>query len=156
MPHTALRSRRSLLAAALLAALAGVVLAGSLGTLAAGQQLVVYTYDSFASGPAQAIKEGFEAIYPDVEVVFLAPGSSGETLARIIAELNAGGTDADVFIGISDTQLPRAVDHGVFMQLDRALLPNLAKVPHTWTLTRRATSCPSTTATSPSFMTAGC
>lgn len=129
MPHTALRSRRSLLAAALLAALAGVVLAGSLGALAAGQQLVVYTYDSFASGPAQAIKEGFEAIYPDVEVVFLAPGSSGETLARIIAELNAGGTDADVFIGISDTQLPRAVDHGVFMQLDRALLPNLAKVP---------------------------
>src|SRR5690606_26063680 len=55
--------------------------------------------------------------------------SAGETLARIIAELHAGGSDADVFIGISDTQLPRAIDQGVFMKLDRALLPNLAKVP---------------------------
>ncbi|HEY8416465.1 MAG TPA: thiamine ABC transporter substrate-binding protein [Limnochordales bacterium] len=100
------------------------------GALAQGQQrLVVYTYDSFASGPAQAIKDGFEALHPGVEVVFVAPGSSGEALARVIAELNAGGSDADVLIGISDTQLSRAIDQGVFMKLDRSRLPNLAKVP---------------------------
>jgi len=93
------------------------------------QRLVVYTYDSFAAGPAQAIKDGFEALHPGVEVVFIAPGSAGEALARVIAELAAGGTDADVLVGISDTQLPRAIDRGVFLKLDRSLLPNLAKVP---------------------------
>lgn len=118
---------RLLLVAALVIGLVGALLAPA--NARARQRLVVYTYDSFASGPAQAIKDGFEALYPDVEVVFLAPGSAGETLARVIAELNAGGTDADVLVGISDTQLPRAIDHGVFMKLDRSLLPNLAKVP---------------------------
>ena len=129
MLHAVLRFRRWLVLAAVLLAFAGAALAGGPAAQAAEQRLVVYTYDSFAAGPAQAIKEGFEALYPDVEVVFLAPGSAGETLARIIAELHAGGSDADVFIGISDTQLPRAIDQGVFMKLDRSLLPNLAKVP---------------------------
>lgn len=96
---------------------------------AAKQQLVVYTYDSFASGPAQKIKEGFETKNPDVEVVFVAPGSGGETLARLIAELDAGGSPADVFIGISDTQLPRALARNVFAKLDTTLLSNLANVP---------------------------
>lgn len=124
------RIRRPLLVLAIaLVGIVGIVFASGLGAHAAEQRLVVYTYDSFASGPAQAIKEGFETLYPDVEVVFLAPGSAGETLARLIAEKNTGGTDADVFIGISDTQLPRAIDQGVFMPLDRSLLPNLASVP---------------------------
>lgn len=128
--HKVSRIRRSLLivSVALIGLVVGVFVSGTEAN-AAEQRLVVYTYDSFASGPAQAIKDGFEALYPDVEVVFLAPGSAGETLARLIAELTAGGTDADVFIGISDTQLPRAIDHGVFMPLDRSLLPNLASVP---------------------------
>ncbi len=123
-------SRRLLVltVAAALAGLAGIAIA-PVPLAHAQQQLVVYTYDSFASGPAQAIKEGFEALYPGVEVVFLAPGSAGETLARLIAELDSGGTDADVFVGLSDTQLARAIDRGVFTKLDRSLLPNLAKVP---------------------------
>lgn len=129
MLHQAGRFRRCLLVLA-------VVVFATLGALAsagmsahAQQRLVVYTYDSFASGTAQAVKEGFEAMNPGVEVVFFAPGSAGETLARIISEMASGGTDADVFIGISDTQVPRALDRGVFMKLDRSLLPNLAKVP---------------------------
>ncbi|REJ33202.1 MAG: thiamine ABC transporter substrate-binding protein [Bacillota bacterium] len=129
MLHAVLRSRRLLVLAAVLLSLAGAALAGGQAAQAAEQRLVVYTYDSFAAGPAQAIKEGFEALHPDVEVVFLAPGDAGETLARVIAELHAGGSDADVLMGLGDTQLPRALDHGVFMPLDRSLLPNLAKVP---------------------------
>lgn len=109
-----------------LAALALLVAPGS----ALAQTLVVYTYDSFVSwGPAEAIESGFEAAHPGVDVVFVAPGSSGEVLARLIAELEAGGTDADVFVGISDTQLPRALERGVFEKLDPSLLPNLARVP---------------------------
>ncbi len=34
-----------------------------------------------------------------------------------------------MFIGISDTQLPRALARGLFMPFDRSLLPNLASVP---------------------------
>src|SRR5690606_11277204 len=129
-------SRRRWLRSTVLVLALSVVASALVGLFAAQalaqetkQRLVVYTYDSLASGPAQIIKEGFEARYPDVEVVFIAPGSSGETLARLIAELDAGGTDADVLIGISDTMLPRALERGVFMPLDRSLLPNLAKVP---------------------------
>lgn len=96
---------------------------------AAQETLVVYTYSSFASGPAQAVKEGFEALHPGTEVVFISPGAGAETLARIIAEQDAGGTAADVFIGLSDTQLPRALARNVFEPLDKSLLPNLQRVP---------------------------
>lgn len=130
------RSRRRLEKVIAVTTLVGIVLASiAIGMFTgdasaqARQRLVVYTYDSFAAGPAQAIKEGFEALYPDAEVVILAPGSAGETLSRLIAEMDAGATEADVFIGISDTQLPRALARGLFMPFDRSLLPNLASVP---------------------------
>lgn len=130
MLHTVRRSRRpSLFIAVMLLALGGAVFASAISAAAAEHRLVVYTYDAFASGPAQVMEERFEALYPDVDVVFFTGGDAGETLARIIAERSAGGSGADVFIGIGDTQLPRAIDHGVFMPLDRSLLPNLAKVP---------------------------
>src|SRR5690606_4299087 len=103
MLHAVLRFRRWLVLAAVLLAFAGAALRGGRTAQAADQRRVGYTYDPSAPGPAPAIKEGFAALYPDAEVVFLAPGSAGETLARIIAELHAGGSDADVFIGISDT-----------------------------------------------------
>lgn len=95
----------------------------------AKQTLVVYTYDSFASGPATAIEEGFEKLHPDVDVVFVAPGSSGETLARLLSEIDTGGTDADVFIGLSDTQLPRALSRNLFVKLDPSKISRLADVP---------------------------
>lgn len=100
------------------------------GVAAQTERLVVYTYDSFVSwGPAADIERGFEAAHPGVDVVFVAPGSSGEVLARVIAEIEAGGSEADVVVGISDTQLPRALERSVFMKLDRALIPNLDRVP---------------------------
>lgn len=122
-------SRRAALAVSLFAVVAVAFVTLVAPTVFAKQQLVVYTYDSFASGPAQAIKEGFEALNPDADVVFVAPGSGGETLARLIGELDAGGSGADVFIGISDTQLPKALARNVFAKLDASLLPNLRHVP---------------------------
>lgn len=109
---------------------AALVLFPSWLAAAQSNQLVVYTYDSFASwGPAQAIEEGFEALYPDVDVVFVAPGSSGETMARLLSEIDTGGTDADVFIGISDTQLPRALARGLFEPIDYDALTNWQHIP---------------------------
>src|SRR5690606_17962346 len=50
----------------------------AVGARAHAAELVVYTYDSFVSwGPAEAIEAGFESAHPGVDVVFVAPGSSG-------------------------------------------------------------------------------
>ncbi|MBC7098069.1 thiamine ABC transporter substrate-binding protein [Candidatus Bipolaricaulota bacterium] len=95
-----------------------------------GAELVVYTYDSFVSwGPAQAIEEAFEAAHPGVDLVWVAPGDSSEMLARLIGERKAGGTDADVFLGIADVELPRALAQGVFQPYSPESIPNLAHVP---------------------------
>ena len=100
------------------------------GAVLAKEQLVVYTYDSFVSwGPAEAIETGFEALHPGVDVVFVAPGSSGDALARLITEMETGGTDADVFLGISDTQLPERSVSGLFEPYDTNRLTNLKDVP---------------------------
>lgn len=113
-----------------LAVLLATVMVLSATLVASAQQLYVYTYDSFVSwGPAQDLEAGFEALHPGVDVVFVAPGDSGDALARLIAELESGGTDADVFLGIGDTQVPRALARGLFEPYDAALLPNLADVP---------------------------
>lgn len=99
------------------------------GPALARAKLVVYSYDSFASwGPAKHIEEGFEKQH-DVDLLFVAPSSSGETLARLIGELDAGGTDADVFVGLGDTQLPKALERKLFLRLDYDRIRNLKDVP---------------------------
>lgn len=88
-------------------------------------RLVVYAYSSF---PAEEVAAGFEAKY-GAQVVFVAPGGSGDTLSRLITELDTGGTEADVFLGLADTSIGRALRYGVFEQYDPALLPHLADIP---------------------------
>jgi thiamine transport system substrate-binding protein len=103
---------------------------GALGAAAGAEQLVVYTYRSFVKwGPAAAIEEAFEAAHPGVDLVWVAPAGGAEMLSRLIAELASGGSGADVFLGISAMDLPRALAHTVFRPYDPALIPNLAQVP---------------------------
>lgn len=98
--------------------------------LGVGKELVVYTYDSFASwGPALAIKEKFEAMFPGVTLTWVAVGDSSEMLSRLIAELKLGTTRADVFLGLADVELPRALAYNVFQPYDPEKIPNLADVP---------------------------
>lgn len=107
-----------------------VVLLAAAAVFAAAEEIVVYTYDSFVSwGPAQAIKEKFEAMFPGVTLVWVAVGDSSEMLSRLIAELRLGRTPADVFLGLADVELPRALAHGVFQPYDPEKIPNLADVP---------------------------
>ena len=109
-----------------LAVLAAVVWIGAL--VVGAEELVVYTYDSFVSwGPAAEIEEAFEAAHPGVDLIWVAPGGSAETLSRMIAEIEAGGTEADVFLGISDADLVRASEY--LQPYDPALIPNLAHIP---------------------------
>ncbi|MGB9757989.1 MAG: thiamine ABC transporter substrate-binding protein [Candidatus Bipolaricaulaceae bacterium] len=106
------------------------VLLAAVAVLGVAKELVVYTYDSFVSwGPAQAIKERFEAMFPDVRLTWVAVGDSSEMLARLIAELRLGTTQADVFLGLADVELPRALANEVFLPYDPAKIPNLADVP---------------------------
>ncbi|MGC9075398.1 MAG: thiamine ABC transporter substrate-binding protein [Candidatus Bipolaricaulaceae bacterium] len=106
------------------------VLLAAVTVLGVAKELVVYTYDSFVSwGPAQAIKERFEAMFPDVRLTWVAVGDSSEMLARLIAELRLGTTQADVFLGLADVELPRALANEVFLPYDPAKIPNLADVP---------------------------
>ncbi|MCX7750212.1 MAG: thiamine ABC transporter substrate-binding protein [Candidatus Bipolaricaulota bacterium] len=109
-----------------------LVLVGAafLALYAWGTELVVYTYDSFVSwGPALAIKEAFERAHPGVKLVWIAPGDSSEMLARLIAELELGLPTADVFVGLADVEVPRALARNVFRPLDPGRLQNLRDVP---------------------------
>ena len=106
-----------------------VVVVALLGAVALGaEEFYVYTYDSFVSwGPAAEIEEAFEAAHPGVDLIWIAPGGSSETLSRMIAEIEAGGTEADVFLGISDADLVRASTY--LEPYDPELIPNIAHVP---------------------------
>src|SRR5690625_155691 len=84
------------------AALFLIVMPGVFGLVsssARAEQLVIYTYDSFASsGPADYVAAEFKKKHPDVDVVFVALGDAGEALAKLAAELETGGSSADVFV----------------------------------------------------------
>lgn len=106
------------------------VLVLALAVLGTARELVVYTYDSFVAwGPALFIKERFEALFPGATLTWVAVGDSSEMLSRLIAELQLGIARADVFLGLADVELPRALAHRVFQPYDPKLIPNLADVP---------------------------
>lgn len=88
-------------------------------------RLVVYAYSSF---PAETVADRFAELH-GAELVFVAPGGSGGALSRLISELETGGSEADVFLGLADVSLGRALDHDVFEPYDPALLSNLPDVP---------------------------
>jgi thiamine transport system substrate-binding protein len=92
------------------------------------EKLVVYTYTSFVSwGPAAALEEAFEARY-DCDLEFVAAGGAKATLSRLLAEREAGGTGADVFM-TEVNEVPRIADYDLFLPLSVEEIPNLAFVP---------------------------
>lgn len=112
--------------------LIGLVLAlsASLSVAQAGEgaKLVVYVYQSFVDwGPAKFIKTEFEKRNPGIEVEFVATGPSRAMLARLVTELQAGHTPADLFLGeIND--VPRAKKFGLFVPLTETEIPHLKDV----------------------------
>jgi thiamine transport system substrate-binding protein len=95
----------------------------------AREKLVVYTYDSFVSwGPAAALKDAFESAY-DCDVEYVTAGGGKATLSRLLAERDAGTSDADLFMAeIND--VPRIATYDLFMPLTVEDVPNLAYVPN--------------------------
>ena len=99
------------------------------GLIGMGQEkLVVYTYSSFVSwGPAAALEEAFEARY-DCDLEFVTAGGGKATLSRLLAEREAGGTDADLFMAEMN-DVPRIATYDLFLPVTMEDVPNLAYVP---------------------------
>lgn len=92
------------------------------------ENLVVYTYDSFVSwGPAKFMEKTFQERY-HIPVEFVATGDSRQMLAQLIAEAQAGKTDADVFIGIERSDLPKIEGKDLFEPLSKEEVPLLSQV----------------------------
>jgi thiamine transport system substrate-binding protein len=85
------------------------------------QTLRVMTHDSFAV--ADGVVAAFEDQY-DVKVEFLASGDTGAALNKAI--LSVGNPIADVFYGVDNTYLSRALDEDIFEPYES---PMLADIP---------------------------
>ncbi len=83
--------------------------------------LTVMTHDSFAA--SDSVIQAFEA-QNNVKVKFLSAGDAGAALNKAI--LSKGKPLADVFYGVDNTFLSRALDEGIYQAYDS---PLLAKIP---------------------------
>jgi thiamine transport system substrate-binding protein len=83
--------------------------------------LRVMTHDSFAA--SEEVIAAFEAEH-NVSVQFIAAGDTGSALNRAI--LTRGNPIADVFFGVDNTFLSRALDEGIFEPYPS---PVLAQIP---------------------------
>ncbi len=83
--------------------------------------LTVMTHDSFAV--SEEVVAAFEKAQ-GVEVVFLASGDAGSALNKAV--LTKDAPLADVFFGVDNTFLSRALDEGIFEAYEA---PALAKIP---------------------------
>ncbi len=77
----------------------------------ATETLTVYTYDSFISGMAKQIGPIFEKLY-NCKINFLSFGDAGNLLSRLILEKSH--PKADVVIGLSQSQVPKALSEDIF------------------------------------------
>jgi thiamine transport system substrate-binding protein len=83
--------------------------------------LTVMTHDSFEI--SEEVLAAFETAH-DVKVVFLKAGDTGTAVNK--AALSVGAPLADVFYGVDNTFLSRALDEGIFEVYDS---PMLAGIP---------------------------
>ncbi|MGB4595803.1 MAG: thiamine ABC transporter substrate-binding protein [Anaerolineaceae bacterium] len=75
------------------------------------QTLTVMTHDSFAV--SKSLITAFESLN-NVKITFVKGGDAGSALNRLILSAASGSTSADVFYGIDNTFLSRALDQRLF------------------------------------------
>ena len=117
-----------------------VVIAAMLSGCISGEEeteLTIYTYDSFVSdwGPGPIVIPLFEEKY-GVEVKVVSIGSSGDMIARAIAEKD--NPQADILLGINDLQMYRAFSNDIlegYEPEDSDILPEDLIMDDQWRLT---------------------
>jgi len=97
-------------------------------------ELAVMTHNSFAV--SEGLIQQFEETY-DIKVTFLAAGDTGEALNKAI--LSKDAPLADVFYGVDNTFLSRALEAGIFEAYES---PALADVPEEFRLDPESRALP--------------
>jgi thiamine transport system substrate-binding protein len=100
--------------------LIAALLAGCVSKPAGPQTLTVMTHDSFAI--SESLVTQFEN-ENNIKLVFLKSGDAGSALNRAI--LTKGSPEADVFYGVDNTFLSRALDEGIFIPYNAAGLKQI-------------------------------
>ena len=83
-------------------------------------ELTVMTHDSFAA--SEEVVQAFE-LANNVKVTFLASGDTGAALNKAV--LSKGAPLADVFYGVDNTFLSRAIEAGIFEAYQSPALENI-------------------------------
>ncbi len=96
--------------------------------------LIVMTHDSFAA--SQSVVDAFQAAN-NVKLQFLASGDAGTALNKAI--LAKDNPFADVFYGVDNTFLSRALNEGIFIPYDS---PVLAQIPDQYKLDHQNRALP--------------
>lgn len=97
-------------------------------------ELTVMTHNSFAA--SEAVIRQFEEAY-DIKLIFLASGDAGEALNKAI--LSKDAPLADVFYGVDNTFLSRALEADIFEAYES---PALADVPDAFRLDPESRALP--------------
>ncbi len=97
-------------------------------------ELTVMTHNSFAA--SEAVIQQFEEAY-DIKLIFLASGDAGEALNKAI--LSKDAPLADVFYGVDNTFLSRALEADIFEAYES---PALADVPDAFRLDSESRALP--------------
>lgn len=100
--------------------LIAALLTGCAAKPAGPQTLTVMTHDSFAV--SESLVTQFET-ENNVKLVFLKSGDAGSALNRAI--LTKGSPEADVFYGVDNTFLSRALEEGIFIPYNAAGLKQI-------------------------------
>jgi len=95
-------------------------------TVSGSKELTVMVHDSFAA--SDEVIQDFENEH-QVQIIFLPSGDTGTALNKAI--LSKGNPLADVFYGVDNTFLSRALDEGIF---DAYSSPVLANIPEEFRL----------------------
>jgi thiamine transport system substrate-binding protein len=117
-----MKTRILYLLAATVLALSACALAGetSASTSSAPRTLIIMTHDSFSA--SQSVIDDFQNAN-NVKLQFLASGDTGTALNKAI--LAKDNPFADVFYGVDNTFLSRALSEGIFIPYDSPMMAQI-------------------------------
>ena len=81
----------------------GLFASGLAGAPASAQKTTLTVYTALEAEELEPLRKGFRAEYPDIDIAWVRD-STGIITAKILAEIDAGNPQADIFLGTSAKQ----------------------------------------------------